>query len=57
MATDCSSAKSSAENAIVVWPLLSCQTVGFLEFLANLTPIIIMEERTKTIQHVKQIKH
>ncbi len=36
---------------------LSCQTIGFLEFLANLTPVIIMEERTKTIQHVNQIKH
>ncbi len=40
-------------------PLLSCQTNGFLEFLANLTPviIIIMEERTKTIQHIYQIKY
>ncbi len=33
-------------------PLLSCQIIGFLEFLANLTPIIVMEERTKTIQHI-----
>ncbi len=49
--------KSPAENAIFSLPLLRCQTIGFLEFLANLTPIIIiiiiiiiiMEERTKTI--------
>ncbi len=35
----------------------SCQTIGFLEFLANFTLIIIMEQKTKTIQHVTQIKH
>ncbi len=39
-------------------PLLSCQTIGFLEFIANLTPIIIivkiMEER---IQHANQIMY
>ncbi len=50
-ATDGSSAKSLPPKMLLFFlPLLSCQTIGFLEFLANLTPIIvIMEERTKTI--------
>ncbi len=35
MATDCRFAKKSpSENAIVFLRLLSCQTVGFLEFLS-----------------------
>ncbi len=46
---------------IVFLPFLSSQTIGFLEFIVNLTPIIIiiiiiiiMEER---IQHVNQIMY
>ncbi len=59
MATNCSFAKNlPPKNAIVFLHLLSCQTIGFLEFSPkNLTPTIFMEERTKTIQHVNQIKH
>ncbi len=36
--------------------LLSWQTICFLELVTYKTPII-MEERTKTIQHVNHIKH
>ncbi len=35
---------------------LSWQTIGFLEFLTNFSSII-MEERTKKIQHVNHIEH
>ncbi len=40
-------------------PLLSCQTIGFLEFIANLTPIIIIivNNVEETIEHVNQIMY
>ncbi len=58
MAVDCSFAKSlPPKMRLFFLRSLSCQTIGLLELLANLTPIITMEERTKTMQHVNQIKH
>ncbi len=57
MTVDCSFAKNlPPKMRLLFLPLLSRQTMGFLEFLANLTTIIIEEERTKAIQHVNQIK-
>ncbi len=47
--------KFSRENAIVFCLCLAAKPLAFLVFLANLTPFIIMEDRTKTIQHVNQV--
>ncbi len=56
MAGYCSFAKNLPPKMLLFFlRLLSCQTTGCLEFLANLTPVIIMEERTNTIQHFNQI--
>ncbi len=41
----------------IFWTLLSCHTIGFLKFHAYWTPINIMEERTKAIQHVNEINY
>ncbi len=58
MATDYSFAKNlPPKMRLFFLRLLSWQTISFLEFLAHLTPFIIMKERTNTILYVSHIKH
>ncbi len=56
MATNCSSAKNLPPKMRLFFASAKLPNHWiFLKFLANLTPIFIMEEGTKTLQHVNQI--
>ncbi len=47
--------KFSRRKCDCFFALLSCQSICYLEFPANLTPISIMEEITKAIQYVNAV--